>query len=72
MRQAVDVGLEFSLPFFQEKGRKGLAGSRKSCNFAVSFRHVSDVQRHDPKGQQIAPKDEKHKPIADLHTNKSG
>ena len=22
VRQAVDVGLEFSLPFFQEKGRK--------------------------------------------------
>ena len=37
VRRAVDVGLEFSLPFFQEKGRRNLAGSRKSCNFAVSL-----------------------------------
>ena len=37
-----------------------LAGSRKRCIFAVSFRHVKDVQRHDLKGQQIAPEDEKH------------
>ena len=27
-----------------------LAGLRKSCTFAVSFRHVKDVQRHGPQG----------------------
>ena len=37
-----------------------LAGSWKRCIFAVSFRHVKDVQCHDLKGQQIAPEDEKH------------
>ena len=27
-----------------------LAGLWKSCTFALSFRHVKDVQRHGPQG----------------------